>query len=229
MREPQSCQHGDASAGGQQEPWQPQPGMCFLNEECPHPSPAPKPPDPKAGVLPPLQARRVPRRERNRWREGGCRGNVWIRASCAQWGCTGLLQRDGCCGCPREWGAGAHCSAAKPVFCRVVVGNRERSAHHAVPRGPSSSCSVDLSCVATPHASLWALFAGPGAVRGQQSSCSGCIKGLGVCPGGSGSPCPEQPCPHVGQVMLYDFLSALLNCSCKKPVGSGGAREGLTS
>lgn len=163
MTEPQSCQHRDASAGGQQDSWQPQPGMCFLAEQCPCLSPAlvpmcaPKPPDHKAGVLPPLQAQCVPHRERNRWREGGCRGNTWIGAGCAQWGCTRLLVCDGCCGCPRGWGAGARCSAAKPLLCRIVAGSRERSARHAVPRGPSSGlCFLqhDPSCVATPHVSV---------------------------------------------------------------------------
>lgn len=33
--------------------------------------------------LPPLRARRVPRRELDRWREGGCRGSAWLRAGCA--------------------------------------------------------------------------------------------------------------------------------------------------
>lgn len=72
----------------------------------------------------------------------------------------------------------------------------------------------DLSCVATPHASLWALFAGPGAVRGQQSRCPGRIKRLGVCPGGSGSLCPEQPCPRVGAVWgKRCFMTSSLCCS----------------
>lgn len=151
MTEPQSCQHRDASAGGQQDSWQPQPGMCFLAEQCPCLSPAlvpmcaPKPPDHKAGVLPPLQAQRVPHRERNRWREGGCRGNTWIGAGCAQWGCTRLLVCDGCCGCPRGWGAGARCSAAKPLLCRIVAGREALVTRcQGGPALVSASCSMTL-------------------------------------------------------------------------------------